>query len=143
MKANRARDTSPELALRRALRRAGVPGYRLHWRSIPGRPDVAYPGRRVAIFVNGCFWHRCPKCTTRLPKTNTDFWATKFALNVERDRRKRRQLETAGWRVAQAWECDLTLNPDQVAAELIAELHLNDFRTDPPETPSTGPAGSW
>ncbi|MFV2062505.1 MAG: very short patch repair endonuclease, partial [Chloroflexota bacterium] len=62
MKANRARDTKPELELRSALREAGYPGYRLNWKRAPGRPDISYPGRHVAIFVHGCYWHHCPRC---------------------------------------------------------------------------------
>ena len=57
MKANKSKDTKPEMILRKALREAGFPGYRLHWKKAPGHPDIAYPGRKVAIFVNGCFWH--------------------------------------------------------------------------------------
>ena len=82
MRANRARDTGPELRLRRALREAGYGGYRLNWRKAPGRPDIAYPGRRVAIFVHGCYWHHCPRCTQ--PPESTEFWARKFELNRER-----------------------------------------------------------
>lgn len=107
MQANRAKDTSPEVKLRRLLREAGYPGYRLHWKKAPGRPDIAYPGRRIAIFVNGCFWHRCPHCNPPLPKSNTEFWAAKFAANKERDARKTRELEAAGWTVFTIWECEI------------------------------------
>jgi DNA mismatch endonuclease, patch repair protein len=107
MQANRARDTEPERALRRALRDAGLPGYRLNWRKAPGRPDIAYPGRRVAIFVHGCFWHHCPRCYPNLPRSNQQFWARKFELNHERDGRKRRQLEALTWAVHEIWECDI------------------------------------
>lgn len=107
MKGNRGRDTGPELLLRRLLREAGYPGYRLHWKKAPGRPDIAYPGRKVAIFVNGCFWHRCPHCRPAEPKSHSDFWRTKFELNRERDARKVRELEEAGWSVVTVWECEL------------------------------------
>lgn len=107
MRANRARNTGPERALRKALREAGLGGYRLNWKKAPGRPDIAYPGRKLAIFVHGCYWHRCPKCHPVLPKSNTEFWSRKFELNRERDSRKRHQLEGAGWRVLELWECDL------------------------------------
>ena len=62
MRSNKSKGTSPELLIRRALREVGCPGYRLNWMKTPGKPDICCPGRRVAIFVNGCFWHRCPKC---------------------------------------------------------------------------------
>lgn len=65
MSAVRGKDTKPELALRKALKDVGIQGYRLHWKRAPGRPDIAYPGSKVAIFVHGCFWHRCPYCNPR------------------------------------------------------------------------------
>lgn len=114
MRANRARDTGPELRLRRALREAGLGGYRLNWKKAPGRPDIAYPGRKVAVFVHGCYWHHCPRCYPNLPKSNADFWARKFELNRERDARKRSNLETGGWVVLEAWECDIRANPRQL-----------------------------
>ena len=107
MKANRARDTKPERTLRSALREAGYPGYRLNWKRAPGRPDISYPGRRVAIFVHGCYWHHCPRCHPNLPRSNPEFWARKFELNRERDARKRRQREEADWTVYEIWECDI------------------------------------
>lgn len=106
MKANKGRDTGPELSLRKALRDAGWPGYRVNWK-VPGRPDIAYPGRKVAIFVNGCFWHRCPICDLPLPKSNVEFWKTKFEKNVERDRRKSIELNEMGWTVITVWECQI------------------------------------
>ena len=115
MRGNVARNTSPELTFRLLLRKAGFPGYRLHWKKAPGRPDVAYPGRKIAIFVNGCFWHRCPYCRPTVPRSNSEFWQKKFELNSERDARKRRQLEEAGWTVITVWECRLREDP---AAEL-------------------------
>ncbi len=118
MQANGARDTQPERTLRRALREAGLGGYRLNWRKAPGRPDISYPGRRVAIFVHGCYWHHCPRCHPDLPKSNPEFWARKFELNHERDARKRRQLEEIGWVVHELWECDVR---DRLA-ELVAAL---------------------
>ncbi|MFA7063346.1 MAG: very short patch repair endonuclease [Methanomethylophilus sp.] len=110
MKANRATGTGPEVIVRKALREAGYPGYRLNWRRAPGRPDITYPGRKVAIFVNGCFWHRCPRCNLPLPKTHADFWAAKFQRNVERDARKTAALEAEGWIVITVWECEINAN---------------------------------
>jgi DNA mismatch endonuclease Vsr len=122
MKGNVRSNTKPELRLRRLLREAGYPGYRLHWKQAPGTPDIAYPGRKVAIFVNGCFWHRCPHCTPPNPKSHSDFWEAKFARNRERDERKVRQLEGVGWRVVTVWECQLRENPGEVLAELTSYL---------------------
>ena len=113
MVANKSTNTRPELVVRRLLRTAGFPGYRLHWR-IDGeegryicRPDISFPGRKLAIFVHGCFWHRCPKCDLVLPKSNVDYWSEKFEKNVERDRKKEISLRDFGWRVHTIWECEL------------------------------------
>jgi DNA mismatch endonuclease (patch repair protein) len=122
MRANRSRDTRPERVLRRALRDAGHAGYRLNWRGAPGRPDLSWPGRRVAVFVHGCFWHHCPRCHPNLPARNTAFWARKFELNRERDARKRGQLEDAGWRVHEVWECDLRERLEGVVVEVASSL---------------------
>jgi DNA mismatch endonuclease (patch repair protein) len=107
MQANKSKDTKPELKVRRALREAGLPGYRLHWKKAPGKPDICYPGRKVAIFVNGCFWHRCPHCDLPLPKSNVDFWEAKFRRNRERDERDHLLLLQGGWTVVVVWECRL------------------------------------
>jgi DNA mismatch endonuclease Vsr len=94
---NRAKDTIPGSC--GGPPQGWAPGYRLNWGRAPGRPDISYPGRRVAIFVHGCFWHHCLRCHPNLPKSNPEFWARKFELNRERDARKQRQLEDADWRV--------------------------------------------
>lgn len=107
MKSNKCSGTSPEIQMRKALREAGYPGYRLNWKKAPGKPDICYPGRHVAIFINGCFWHRCPHCLPSMPKHNADYWIPKFERNVERDAEKRVQLETAGWIVITIWECEM------------------------------------
>jgi DNA mismatch endonuclease, patch repair protein len=107
MSANRAKNTTPEVTLRKALYERGLRGYRLHLKTIPGRPDIAFTAKRVAIFVNGCFWHRCPLCKPRPPKSNIDFWQNKFAKNVERDKRKEEELRGAGWEVLVIWECEI------------------------------------
>jgi DNA mismatch endonuclease (patch repair protein) len=122
MKANRAAGTKPEKTLRLALRAAGHPGYRLNWRSAPGRPDISYPGRKVAVFVHGCYWHHCPACNPDLPKSNPEFWARKFELNRERDARKRRQLEEADWLVYEIWEHEIRDRLDGVVAEISTSL---------------------
>jgi DNA mismatch endonuclease (patch repair protein) len=140
MRANRARDTGPERRLRRALRDAGLGGYRLNWRKAPGRPDIAYPGRRLAIFVHGCYWHHCPRCYPNLPKSNPDFWARKFELNRERDARKRSNLEDAGWLVIEAWECDVRDHQAEVISVIAAASAPRVRRAHAPST--TGSAKS-
>lgn len=107
MSANKGKDTKPELALRKALRQLNIPGYRIHWKKAPGTPDIAYPGRKVAIFIHGCFWHRCPHCNPPLPKSHTDFWKKKFERNKKRDEEKVKTLEDEGWKVLVFWECKI------------------------------------
>src|ERR1041385_8432636 len=107
MRGNRARDSRPELALRAALRLAGLRGYRIAAKGLPGRPDIAFTRQKLAVFVHGCFWHRCPYCQPRPPKAHASFWRRKFELNAERDDRKRRELEAVGWDVLEIWECEL------------------------------------
>lgn len=111
MKGNRAKDTGPELALRRILRENGLGGYKTVWKHAPGRPDVAYPFARLAVFLHGCYWHRCPHCDLKLPRSNKAYWAKKFLLNKERDARKNRELRRLGWKVITAWECYLKKRP--------------------------------
>lgn len=107
MSAIRAKDTKPELILRKALWKSGLRGYRLHWKKAPGRPDICFPGKKIAIFVHGCFWHKCPHCKPPLPKTHKAFWKNKFVANKERDRAKERVLKKEGWKVLVLWECQI------------------------------------
>ena len=119
MKSNKGKDTGPELTLRKALRDSGFPCYRINWKKAPGRPDITYPGRKVAIFVNGCFWHRCPHCNLPLPKSHTDFWQQKFDRNIARDRKKTEELEALGWTVVTVWECEIKKDLPSVISRLI------------------------
>lgn len=102
------RDTAPELALRKALYRRGH-RYRLQW-PVPGAPrrriDIAFPGRRLAVFLDGCFWHGCPEHGRRSGGSNSQWWRKKLAANVRRDRDTDRLLHDAGWNVVRIWEHD-------------------------------------
>jgi DNA mismatch endonuclease, patch repair protein len=118
MRANPGKNTGPELTLRRLLREAGFSGYRLHWAVASARPDIAYPGRKIALFVNGCFWHQCPHCHPARPKANAAFWESKFEATMARDSRQYEELRSAGWRVLVVWECDLRDHPESVVARL-------------------------
>ncbi len=128
MRANRAANTAPEIDLRRTLREGGYPGYRLNWRGVPGRPDIAYVGRRVAIFVHGCFWHRCQICALPLPRSNRAFWVAKFRRNRARDRRKRLELEMRRWMVFEVYECWLRDHPATVPTGILRALRREDSR---------------
>lgn len=118
MRAIKGRDTVPELIVRRMLHAMGY-RFRLHRRDLPGRPDIVIPGRRIALFVHGCFWHRHRCRYGRVePVTRTEFWQAKFATNVARDRKSMRALRKAGWRVTIVWECQ-TRDADKLASRLL------------------------
>ena len=121
------RNTAPEVLLRKALFRKGF-RYRLHDRALPGRPDIVLPKWRAVVFVNGCFWHRHPGCRyTTTPATRTEFWASKFDSNVQRDVRNREALARLGWRVATIWECGTRNDVEAVCCTL--EIWLRSRET--------------
>lgn len=107
MRRVKGKDTSPELAVRKALTALGA-RYRLNRKDLPGSPDIVMAGRRLAIFVHGCFWHGhdCAR-GSRVPKANREYWTAKVARNVARDARTAAELAAAGWRVETIWECEL------------------------------------
>ena len=111
----RGKDTKPELALRRALSAIGV-RYRLHAPTLPGRPDIAHQGAKVAVFVDGCFWHGCPE-HFRLPKTRTDFWNEKIRRNKATRRRILKEYPD-DWRIFELFECDVSANLTKRAEEI-------------------------
>lgn len=120
MRRVRQKDTAPEIRLRKALHAVGI-RFRLHDERLPGRPDIVLAGRRLAIFVHGCFWHRHEGCSrTTTPKSNSAYWTQKFAENIERDRRKTHQLQNKGWRVRVVWECEIL--DDTVLARVVREI---------------------
>jgi DNA mismatch endonuclease (patch repair protein) len=101
----RGKNTKPEMLTRRALFAAGY-RFRLHRRDLPGAPDIVLPGRSVAIFVHGCFWHMHAGCkNAKLPSTRSEFWRAKLEGNIERDQRAIEVLLSNGWRVLTVWEC--------------------------------------
>ena len=109
----RARDTKPEMIVRRYLYAIGL-RYRLHVRELPGRPDIVLTRRRVVVFVHGCFWHRHEGCRfAYTPKSREQFWLNKLQGNAQRDARDQQQLRDLGYRVELVWECELT--PERLA----------------------------
>lgn len=96
---------STELVFRDLMRKNKITGWRRHHR-IEGTPDFAFPDKRLAVFIDGCFWHGCPKCYTR-PKSNQKYWDTKIENNKKRDVRQRAKLRRDGWRVVRIWEHEL------------------------------------
>lgn len=107
MQAVRSRNTAPEITVRRLCREVGAPGYRLHRLDLPGKPDIVFVGRRLAMFVNGCFWHghHCP-AGAKQPRTNTEYWEKKIERTRSRDARNLKALAQQQWRILVIWECE-------------------------------------
>lgn len=127
----RGSNTKPELTLRRALHAAGF-RYKLHDRSLPGKPDMVFPRYRAVLFAHGCFWHGHDCHLFRLPSTRPDFWAGKIERNREVDQRAANALEELGWRIGIVWECSLKgrtrLNFAEVISACADWLRSNDRR---------------
>ena len=117
MRRVRGKDTRPEMAVRRMVHRLGF-RYRLHRGDLPGKPDLAFPGRRKVIFVHGCYWHghSCRAGRNR-PSSNTKYWIAKLDRNKARDAANRRRLRRLGWGVLAVWECELK-NAGRLSARL-------------------------
>ena len=121
MRANKAKDTKPELAVRGMLHAMGY-RFRLHRRDLPGRPDIVLPGRRKVVQVHGCFWHQHEGCRrATLPHSRREYWLPKLARNKERDAHAELALAELGWRMTTVWECELA-RPDNLARRLRAFL---------------------
>jgi DNA mismatch endonuclease, patch repair protein len=121
MAAIRGKDTKPEKLIRSALHAAGV-RYRLHSRSLPGRPDLVLPKWNAVIQIHGCFWHRHDCRYFRMPSTRRRFWTAKLNDNRARDRRTERDLRSAGWRTARVWECAIRDATDEQITSMVARL---------------------
>lgn len=123
MAAIKSRDTRPELQIRNALHRLGF-RYKLHDKSLPGRPDLVFPRYRAVVFINGCFWHLHDCNMFRWPGTRQEFWQAKLGRNAENDARNLALLSDMGWRTATVWECALKGRnrlADQKAVQLLDE----------------------
>lgn len=113
----RSRDTGPEMLLRRALWSAGY-RYRLgHRLKLPGKPDLVFPRARLAVYVDGCFWHACPEHATQ-PTTRSEWWREKIQGNVSRDRRVDAQMAELGWTVMRFWEHEVENDVDLVVQKI-------------------------
>lgn len=121
----RGKHTAPEMTVRRLAHRLGL-RFRLHRKDLPGKPDLVFPGRRLAVFVHGCFWHRhhgCKRAT--MPATREAFWRAKFDATVERDRDNLDELQRLGWKTLVLWECELK-GEAEVARRLSAAAATTD-----------------
>ena len=103
-------NASTERRIRAYLSRHGVSGWRIRPPGLPGSPDFIFPAKRIAIFVDGCFWHGCPKCG-HIPKSNVKYWEPKLKRNKARDRAANSQLRSVGFKVIRLWECDIKRTP--------------------------------
>lgn len=129
----RGRNTRPEMVVRRALFASGF-RFRLHRRDLPGAPDIVLPGKKVAVLVHGCFWHRHAGCRySKLPATRPEFWKAKLDGNVERDARAVQALHAMGWRVLIVWECTirdrktLSVLPEKLAAWIRSDASIGEI----------------
>ncbi|TLS73463.1 DNA mismatch endonuclease Vsr [Mariprofundus erugo] len=122
MRLIKSKNTKPELLVRRLCRQLGYKGYRLHRKDLHGKPDIAFIGKKQAIFVHGCFWHG-HDChgKVRMPKTRQDYWLPKISRNKARDEECLALLKEEGWKVLVVWECE-TKKPDALVAKLEAFL---------------------
>lgn len=109
MRKIRGKDTRPELAVRKICREIGFSGYRIHRNDLPGKPDLAWIGRKLAVFVHGCFWHGhdCAE-GVRKPKSNQEYWISKISRNQRRDTENIADLRAIGWSVLVVWECEIS-----------------------------------
>ena len=106
MQAVKPKNTSPEIAVRRLLFSRGY-RYRVHYQKLPGKPDIAFPSRRKAIFVHGCFWHGHDCSKGQPPKSNQDYWLPKLQANTTRDHKKTAEIKEMGWEVLIVWQCEI------------------------------------
>lgn len=109
MRAIHSKNTKPEIEIRRLVHEMGF-RYCLHYRKLPGNPDLTFVGKRKVIFVHGCFWHQHNNLNcvdSRVPKSNTRFWLKKFKGNIKRDKQNYKDLRSLGWKFKVLWECQL------------------------------------
>lgn len=112
MKSNKSSGTKPELILSKLLRK------RLYKNNLPGNPDFIYPKKKLAVFVHGCFWHRCPECKLPMPKSNRIYWKNKLDKNIRRDSRVRIDLRKIGWSSLVVWEHEVKNNSRKVVSRI-------------------------
>lgn len=114
------KNTKPELKLRKILFQRGYRGYRLDY-SIIGKPDIVFSSKKLAIFIDGCFWHCCPACFI-IPATRMDFWKNKIAGNVRRDKKVNQKLKKDGWTVLRFWEHEIRKKPERCICKITRHL---------------------
>ncbi len=114
---------STELRLRGWLISKGIRGWTTNGRGLPGAPDIVFPKKKLAIFVDGCFWHGCAHCTRNLrPQSNKKYWEKKIAGNMRRDQKQNRELKKHGWEIARIWEHDVRLMPKSCQTRMLRKI---------------------
>ena len=108
----RSKNTLPELAVRKALWKEGL-RYKIHDKSITGIPDISNKSKKIAIFIDGCFWHGCPVCYNK-PKSNVAYWEKKLEYNKSRRSEVKKKLTGDGWQILEFWECEITNNLEAI-----------------------------
>ena len=116
----RGKDTRPEVRLRKLLWSEGIRGYRIHYRLF-GKPDIVFTKKKIAIFIDGCFWHKCPVCYQE-PETRKDFWIKKIQSNIDRDKKVDETLKNDGWTVIRIWEHEIRKDPENAVRKITALL---------------------
>jgi len=124
----KGKNTKPELSLRKLLSSKKVRGYRLNYK-LPGKPDIVFGKYKIVIFIDGCFWHRCPKCFIE-PENNKNFWKSKIKGNVKRDKIVNKILKKEGWQVIRIWEHLLRKTPNYAYKEIIRVLEKRGYKHD-------------
>ena len=126
MRAIKGKNTKPEMKLRRALWSRGW-RYKIHNKDIMGKPDIVFKKYNLIIFIDGCFWHKCPKCF-KMPASNVEFWRNKINKNVERDKKVNKILVEEGWNVLRFWEHEIKKNFNEVVGKVENFIYLEEFK---------------
>jgi len=113
----RGKNTGPEIKLRKMLWSEGIRGYRIHYK-LPGKPDIVFTKKKIAIFIDGCFWHKCPACFQE-PETRKEFWMKKIQSNVDRDKKVNEQLQAEGWTIIRIWEHEIRKEPETILSKIM------------------------
>src|SRR5512136_593279 len=116
----KGKNTGPEVKLRKLLSAAGIRGYRIHYK-LKGKPDIVFTKKKIAIFIDGCFWHKCPECFQE-PETRKEFWMKKIGSNVEQDMKNTRKLQDDGWTVLRFWEHEIRKTPENAVEKILQTL---------------------
>lgn len=118
----RGKDTTIEILVRKKLWKKGI-RFRLHCKNVPGTPDICSKTKKIAVFIDGCFWHGCPHCTKKLPETNRQFWKNKIKSNNRRRKKVLIELNSLDFKVLQFWECEIKRNVERVVTQIEEVWH--------------------